>query len=133
MLQASINGMHYPVGMQNRRVVANPKARKAKQIIDSARHDASPDYPLQSLLQQAECFVQIETALYKIFPEWSSNGIRLACVKPHMLVITCTDSAWATRLRIQQNPILEAANRLTIIEISDYQPFKRLHIKLLSY
>ena len=68
--------------------------------------------PVTTLAPRAMALDQLDRQLRRMLPGVLGEQVRLASVQPDRIVFLATSAAWASRLRLQQAQILEAARAL---------------------
>lgn len=88
-----------------------PRPRSRSPLRTGLRPVAECD-PVTALVPRAMALDQLDRQLRRMLPDALGEQVRLASVQPGRIVFLATSAAWASRLRLQQAQILEAARTL---------------------
>lgn len=88
-----------------------PRPRSRSTLRTGLRPVAECD-PVTALVPRAMALDQLDRQLRRMLPDALGEQVRLASVQPGRIVFLATSAAWASRLRLQQAQILEAARTL---------------------
>ena len=94
-----------------------PRPRSRSSLRTGLRPVAECD-PVTTLAPRAVALDQLDRQLRRMLPGVLGEQIRLASVQPDRIVFLATSAAWASRLRLHQAQILEAARAIGAVAIA---------------
>ncbi len=89
-----------------------PSRPRSRSLLRTGLRPVAECDPVTTLAPRAMALDQLDRQLRRMLPGVLGEQVRLASVQPDRIVFLATSAAWASRLRLQQAQILEAARAL---------------------